>query len=62
MSYCYKSHLTIKASKKNNASSDSDLEDFITMRQQSIVPPAKINSLSDAFVTVMPYTTVHIGN
>ena len=32
------------------------------MCQQSILPPAKINSLSDAIVTVMAHTTAHVGN
>ena len=62
MSYCYKSYLTIEDSRKNNARSDSDLKDIITMCQQSILPPAKINSLSDAIVTIMAHTTVHVGN
>ena len=39
-----------------------DLEDIITMYQQSILPPAKINSLSDAIVTAVAHTTVYVGN
>ena len=54
MSYCYKSYLTIEES-KNNAHRGRDLEDLIIMCQQSILPPAHINSLSDAIVTVMAY-------
>ena len=32
------------------------------MCQQSILPQAEINSLSDAIVTAMAHTTVHDGN
>ena len=32
------------------------------MCQQSILPQAEINYLSDAIVTAMEHTTVHVGN
>ena len=60
---CYKSHLLIiEESKKKNAHGDSDLEDLITICQQSILSQTKINYLSDTIVTAIAHTTIHVGN